>query len=189
MKAKDLLACLAHALGVAGILGARWKPLISSPLMEMVGYLAGFSILNQALYTLFIITKMQRKPQYANNIMDVLKCLVILPVFILPIFIFIILFGAPVLGLIWETLVLSCHLALLSCLALVPILNLQLPRWEYLVSLQYSKLIASVGKSNILRALLVECWGGFIGTFIGAWLGAIPIPLDWDREWQVRVQF
>ena len=27
-------------------------------------------------------------------------------------------------------------------------------------------------------------WGA-IGTFIGAWLGAVPIPLDWDREWQV----
>ena len=24
-----------------------------------------------------------------------------------------------------------------------------------------------------------------IGTVIGAWLGAVPIPLDWDREWQV----
>lgn len=27
-------------------------------------------------------------------------------------------------------------------------------------------------------------WGGSIGTIIGAWLGAVPIPLDWDREWQ-----
>lgn len=23
-----------------------------------------------------------------------------------------------------------------------------------------------------------------MGAFIGAWLGAVPIPLDWDREWQ-----
>lgn len=23
-----------------------------------------------------------------------------------------------------------------------------------------------------------------MGTCIGAWLGAVPIPLDWDREWQ-----
>lgn len=28
-------------------------------------------------------------------------------------------------------------------------------------------------------------WGA-IGTFIGAWLGAVPIPLDWDRDWQVK---
>lgn len=25
---------------------------------------------------------------------------------------------------------------------------------------------------------------GFLGTFIGAWLGAVPIVLDWDRDWQ-----
>lgn len=23
-----------------------------------------------------------------------------------------------------------------------------------------------------------------IGTFVGAWIGAIPIALDWDRPWQ-----
>ncbi len=22
-------------------------------------------------------------------------------------------------------------------------------------------------------------------TLVGAWLGAIPIPLDWDKDWQV----
>lgn len=45
-----------------------------------------------------------------------------------------------------------------------------------------------------------EVYGGLIGTVLGAWLGAVPIPLDWyvfyvsarkyntdlyrDREWQ-----
>merc|ERR1712096_394402 len=24
-----------------------------------------------------------------------------------------------------------------------------------------------------------------VGTFIGAWVGAFPIPLDWDRSWQI----
>lgn len=23
-----------------------------------------------------------------------------------------------------------------------------------------------------------------LGGLVGGWLGAIPIPLDWDREWQ-----
>jgi phosphatidylinositol glycan class F len=23
-----------------------------------------------------------------------------------------------------------------------------------------------------------------VGACVGAWLGAVPIPLDWDREWQ-----
>lgn len=29
-----------------------------------------------------------------------------------------------------------------------------------------------------------EVFGGSVGCLVGAWLGAIPIPLDWDREWQ-----
>jgi phosphatidylinositol glycan class F len=29
-----------------------------------------------------------------------------------------------------------------------------------------------------------EVVGGMLGAVIGAWLGAVPIPLDWDREWQ-----
>ena len=30
-------------------------------------------------------------------------------------------------------------------------------------------------------------WGG-LGTLLGAWVGAVPIPLDWDRDWQVSPQ-
>ena len=26
-----------------------------------------------------------------------------------------------------------------------------------------------------------------IGTVVGCWLGVIPIALDWDRPWQVRI--
>ncbi len=27
-------------------------------------------------------------------------------------------------------------------------------------------------------------WAKALGTWIGAWLGVMPIPLDWDRDWQ-----
>ncbi len=27
-------------------------------------------------------------------------------------------------------------------------------------------------------------WAGTIGCFVGGWIGATPIALDWDREWQ-----
>lgn len=26
-----------------------------------------------------------------------------------------------------------------------------------------------------------------VSSIVGAWVGAIPIPLDWDRDWQVLV--
>ena len=27
-------------------------------------------------------------------------------------------------------------------------------------------------------------WGGFVGCLVGGWLGAVPMALDWDRDWQ-----
>lgn len=27
-------------------------------------------------------------------------------------------------------------------------------------------------------------WSGYVGCMVGGWIGAIPIALDWDREWQ-----
>ena len=35
-----------------------------------------------------------------------------------------------------------------------------------------------------LAAPMDEVFGGLVGAAAGAWLGAVPIPLDWDREWQ-----
>ena len=29
-----------------------------------------------------------------------------------------------------------------------------------------------------------ETFGAALGAILGAWFGAVPIPLDWDREWQ-----
>ncbi|PRT53945.1 Glycosylphosphatidylinositol anchor biosynthesis protein 11 [Wickerhamiella sorbophila] len=29
-----------------------------------------------------------------------------------------------------------------------------------------------------------DAYLGFLGAFVGAWLGAVPIVLDWDRTWQ-----
>lgn len=27
-------------------------------------------------------------------------------------------------------------------------------------------------------------WAGTVGAMVGGWVGAVPIALDWDREWQ-----
>jgi phosphatidylinositol glycan class F len=35
-----------------------------------------------------------------------------------------------------------------------------------------------------LHAPIDEVFGAAVGALLGAWLGAVPIPLDWDREWQ-----
>ncbi|TWU72427.1 Glycosylphosphatidylinositol (GPI) anchor assembly protein [Metarhizium rileyi] len=80
-----------------------------------------------------------------------------------------VLFGAPFLGQVSHTLFCSAHFSLL---ALFPVF--------YSRGVSGEALTAIAGAS----APLDETFGGLVGAVVGAWLGAVPIPLDWDREWQ-----
>ncbi|KAF2026851.1 glycosylphosphatidylinositol anchor biosynthesis protein 11 [Setomelanomma holmii] len=80
-----------------------------------------------------------------------------------------VLFGAPVTTHHLHTLLCGAHIALLSTLPLVYVHGVNGETWRQIVALLLP---------------VDEVYGGLIGTVLGAWLGAIPIPLDWDREWQ-----
>jgi len=80
-----------------------------------------------------------------------------------------VLFGAPVTTHIPHTLLSSAHLALLAVFPLVYVHGADGKKWREIAAF-YSP--------------IDEVFGGAVGAFLGAWLGAIPIPLDWDREWQ-----
>jgi phosphatidylinositol glycan class F len=80
-----------------------------------------------------------------------------------------VLFGAPLLDHVLRTLLCSAHFSLL---ALFPVF--------YVRGLDTQALFAIAGAS----APLDETSGGLLGAVLGAWLGAVPIPLDWDRDWQ-----
>ncbi|KAF2725780.1 hypothetical protein K431DRAFT_317246 [Polychaeton citri CBS 116435] len=84
-------------------------------------------------------------------------------------FVFTILFGAPVTSHTLHTLLFALHIALLTTPQLFYAHGLDTQKWLRIVSLQLP---------------IDEAYGMAIGAFIGAWLGAIPIPLDWDRDWQ-----
>ncbi|KAK8089231.1 hypothetical protein PG997_004192 [Apiospora hydei] len=83
--------------------------------------------------------------------------------------IFFVLFGAPLLTHIPQTALCSLHLSLLG-----------------LFPLFYTHGISTSDWLEILgaRAPFDEAFGGLVGGCVGAWAGAVPIPLDWDREWQ-----
>ncbi|KAK5124718.1 hypothetical protein LTR85_001431 [Meristemomyces frigidus] len=84
-------------------------------------------------------------------------------------YIIFILFGAPLTTHHPQTLLLALHLALLTSPQLYYAHGLDAPRWLQIVSLQLP---------------IDEVYGMSLGACVGAWIGAIPIPLDWDREWQ-----
>lgn len=80
-----------------------------------------------------------------------------------------VLFGAPITTHITHTLLSSAHLALLAIFPLIYVHGADGGKWREIASV-YSP--------------VDEVFGGAVGSFLGAWLGAVPIPLDWDREWQ-----
>jgi phosphatidylinositol glycan class F len=80
-----------------------------------------------------------------------------------------VLFGAPVLTHLQNTLLCAAHLSVLTLFPLFYIHGVDATSWLAIAS---------------FRASFDEAFGGLVGGVVGAWLGAVPIPLDWDREWQ-----
>ncbi|KAG9633505.1 GPI-anchor biosynthesis protein-like protein, partial [Aureobasidium melanogenum] len=80
-----------------------------------------------------------------------------------------ILFGAPLTTHQAHTLYCGLHISLLAAYPLFYVHGVDAAKW------------IEVGA---LAAPIDEVFGATVGTLIGAWVGAIPIPLDWDREWQ-----
>ncbi|KAK2807243.1 hypothetical protein FQN50_005530 [Emmonsiellopsis sp. PD_5] len=80
-----------------------------------------------------------------------------------------VLFGAPVTTHIPHTILCAAHMALLAGTSLVYVHGTDGGVWGEIW--------------GVARATDVV-WGGTVGVGLGAWLGAVPIPLDWDRPWQ-----
>ncbi|GAA6061403.1 hypothetical protein JCM10212_004461 [Sporobolomyces blumeae] len=93
-----------------------------------------------------------------------------------------VLLGAPLLSNVAETAALSVLVSILAILplaiALPPILSPTSSTDRYV----WLRFFSSVSPNDDLElALLAPA----LGAILGAWLGAIPVPLDWDRPWQV----
>ena len=73
-----------------------------------------------------------------------------------------------------QTFQTALHIALLASYPLSSAIPPTVENMRQLITLEYT---------TDIDVLEWAYWGA-IGTFIGAWLGAVPIPLDWDREWQ-----
>lgn len=86
-----------------------------------------------------------------------------------------ILLGAPLITKFPETFLLSL---LVSLLAFSP-LAIAIPPVEE--SNIWIRLFSTLSTSNDLELVLLV---PALGAIAGCWLGALPIPLDWDRPWQ-----
>ncbi|KAI1473498.1 PIG-F-domain-containing protein [Daldinia eschscholtzii] len=104
-----------------------------------------------------------------NIAVTTLVALILSAIASLALHLILVLFGAPFLTHVEHTFLCSAHLSLLG-----------------LFPLFYTRGVSSSDWHEILSASAPfdEAFGGLVGACAGAWLGAVPIPLDWDREWQ-----
>ncbi|KAG1818974.1 GPI biosynthesis protein family Pig-F-domain-containing protein [Suillus subaureus] len=96
----------------------------------------------------------------------------------------ILLFGAPSSSHLPHTFLLAIVLALLSAFA--PAYALGSPSFSsdasaFITRLNWTRLFAELSPRNPIEKALVY---PAVATLLGAWLGALPIALDWDRPWQ-----
>ncbi|KAK6514202.1 Glycosylphosphatidylinositol (GPI) anchor assembly protein [Arthrobotrys conoides] len=105
----------------------------------------------------------------ANILMAFLSLFLTLLIGIPAIFVVIVLLGAPITADLSHTALCAAHLSVLAGLPLVYSYHVQGSKWRDIVSLNLP---------------MDEVYGGALGACLGAWFGAIPIPLDWDRDWQ-----
>ena len=78
--------------------------------------------------------------------------------------IILVLFGAPLTTHHLHTILCAAHISLLATLPLVYVHGVDGRTWREIVSLLLP---------------IDEVLGGMLGAVVGAWLGAVPIPLDW----------
>lgn len=75
-----------------------------------------------------------------------------------------ILLGAPLTTHLPHTLLASAHFSVLAFMPLIYVHGIDSTRWRDVISLMLP---------------VDEVFGAALGTILGAWFGALPIPLDW----------
>ena len=90
-------------------------------------------------------------------------------------------FGAPIMSAWWET---GTFCLLLLLLTVFPCLLVEGPSLDTLHTVLTVQ--SGLERSDCSTSLhtLHTLHHNVLYTCVGAWLGAVPIPLDWDRDWQ-----
>ncbi|EME88294.1 uncharacterized protein MYCFIDRAFT_89581 [Pseudocercospora fijiensis CIRAD86] len=146
-----------HPILLLSLIPIAFRSLVSDPVNTLLG-LAPTTLVVQAIYC--ILTRPQ--PAFLSLVLTFFLSAPLL-------YITVILFGAPLVSHLPHTALLALHLALLTTPQLFYVHGLDTSTWLRLASLQQP---------------IDQIYGLSLGACVGAWLGAIPIPLDWDRAWQ-----
>jgi len=154
-----------------------WKKLLLSPssvlltplLPSICGLQTTYAILSFPLGKKST-RKMKLKDSVSNKVMPLLVATFLTLAGSFVIQLTLILFGVPAFQMFPETTMLSLNIAFLAVFPLACIIQLDHGEWQKVYGLMYH------GNPRVFIQS--------ISVVVGAWLGAFPIPLDWNREWQ-----
>ncbi|KAK6526239.1 Glycosylphosphatidylinositol (GPI) anchor assembly protein [Orbilia ellipsospora] len=173
-----------HPLILLGVLYSTFPLLVQDPEKQLILLLPVVSIVQIVYASSCLGTNKptpgnKRKPKAAakgkleatsSNILSTFLSLLLAIVVGTPIaFTVMVMLGAPITTYILHTMLSAAHLSLLTGFPLVYSYQVQGSKWNDIIS---------------ARLPIDEVYGGALGACVGTWFGAIPIPLDWDREWQ-----
>ncbi|XP_077988950.1 GPI ethanolamine phosphate transferase, stabilizing subunit-like [Glandiceps talaboti] len=158
--------------------------LISSPMwtLKLFSILFGmvqllyYRLLSKTIYHQMKTFKITRRSDWQNfckKLKYTMKYIFIYGVSVIGFHIIAVLYGAAAVESVEETFMLSVVLATLTVLPCLGILHLNGEEWFHLFL------------SNRPLSESETClWQTTVATLAGAWFGAFPVPLDWDRPWQ-----
>ncbi|KAM9565014.1 phosphatidylinositol-glycan biosynthesis class F protein isoform 1-T2 [Guaruba guarouba] len=143
-------------------------------------HLAWLCICSVCVGTVNVILHLVLKPNrskrssLAHKISRFLKCCIYFFMSCLVFHAIIVLYGAPLLGSVTETFLFSVLLSTFTTLQCLCMLGPNIQAWIRVFSKHGAM---SIWESSL--QITTVC------SILGAWFGAFPIPLDWDRPWQV----
>lgn len=131
----------------------------------------------QLVYNYFIIqnTQSNLKKQKGDNVgLLVVGALVVALMSLGVLYASLVLLGAPIFAYWQETFLFAAHLAVITLDPLFVVFKFD-----------FARLRAIFGTDTAIRSLMSNAVVALaLGGLVGAWLGVLPIPLDWDRPWQ-----
>uniref|UniRef100_A0A8C3YNA3 Phosphatidylinositol glycan anchor biosynthesis class F n=1 Tax=Catagonus wagneri TaxID=51154 RepID=A0A8C3YNA3_9CETA len=129
---------------------------------------------NLILYLVVKSNVSSKRSSLSYKVTRFLKCCIYLLMSCFSFHVIFVLYGAPLIELVLETFLLA---VILSTFTTVPCLCLLGPNFKAWLRVFSRNGVTSIWENSLQITT--------ISSFIGTWLGAFPIPLDWGRPWQV----
>ncbi|XP_074845744.1 GPI ethanolamine phosphate transferase, stabilizing subunit [Carettochelys insculpta] len=129
---------------------------------------------NTVLYIILKPNPSSKRISFTHKVTKFLKCCVFFFISCILFHGIIVLYGAPLIESVLETFLFAVLLSTFTTLHCLCILGPNIQAWIRVLSKNGALSIWD----NSLQ-ITTMC------SIVGAWIGAFPIPLDWDRPWQI----